>query len=61
MLLPTGAAYGLPPFSIARAGESWDYHVVKLMSDEAAIFESTRQWFDGMATPRVGGDDQFEW
>lgn len=61
MLLPAGAECRLAPFSIERTGESWDYHIVKLTSDEAAIFESTREWFEGMATLRVGGDDRPEW
>jgi hypothetical protein len=61
MLLPTGASYGLAPFSIEMAGQIWSYHVVKLTSDEAAVFDTVREWYEGMLRLRVGGDDGIDW
>lgn len=60
-LLPTNAINGLAPFSIEKAGQRWDYHVIKLGSDEAAAFNSIQEWHEGMTTLRVGGDDSPEW
>jgi hypothetical protein len=61
MLLPTGASYGLAPFNIEMAGQIWSYHVVKFTSDEAAVFDTVREWYEGMLRLRVGGDDGIDW
>jgi hypothetical protein len=61
MLLPTGASYELAPFSIEMAGQIWDYHVVKLTNDEAAVFDTIQEWHEGMGRLRVGGDEGTIW
>lgn len=61
MLLLSGASYGLAPFSIEMAGQMWDYHIVNLTSDEAAVFDTVQELSEGMAKLRVGGDDETIW
>jgi hypothetical protein len=61
ILLPTGASHGLARFSIEMAGQIWDYHVVKLTSDEAAVFDTLQEWYEGMERLKGGGDEGTIW
>lgn len=61
MLLPTDASYGLAPFSIEMAGQIWDFDVMKLTSDEAAVFDTVQELSEDMAKFRVGRDGDTDW
>ncbi|KAG9690068.1 hypothetical protein KCU95_g9076, partial [Aureobasidium melanogenum] len=57
MLLPAAASGGNNSFVVNENGKEWIYYIVELDSDEPIRFEAIREWNEGIARLRVGGDE----
>lgn len=57
MLLPGTTPGGNNSFLVNENGKEWIYDIVDVDEDDAARFEAIREWNEGTARLRAGGDE----
>lgn len=57
VLLPAATPSGRNSSIVNEDRKNWTYEIVQVDKDEASRFEAAREWNEGIARLRVGGDE----